>query len=49
MIFTRKIQKNANASLVTIPKPVMDIWKDVERLDMIFDEVHDTIVITPRR
>lgn len=49
MIFTRKIQKNINASLLTIPKPIMDVWKDVERLDMIFDELHNTIVITPRR
>ena len=49
MIFTRKIQKNANASLLTIPKAVMGTWKDVERLDMIFDEAHDTLVITPRR
>ena len=49
MIFTRKIQKNINACLLTLPKAIMDVWQDVERLDMIFDEAHDTIVITPRR
>ena len=49
MIFTRKIQKNINASMITIPKPIMNVWADVERLDMLFDEAHETIVITPRR
>ena len=49
MMFVRKIQRNSNASLLTIPKAIMDTWKDVEKLDMIFDEVHETIVITPRR
>lgn len=49
MIFTRKIQKNANASLLTIPKCVMDVWQDVEKVDMLFDELHETIIITPRR
>lgn len=50
MFFTRKIQKNTmQYGLLTIPKPIMDIWKDVDKLDMIFDEVHDTIVITPRK
>ncbi len=51
MIFTRKIQKNTKSSygLITIPKPIMDIWQNVDKLDMIFDEAHETIVITPRR
>lgn len=49
MIFTRKIQKNINASMIVIPKPIMSVWKDVEKLDMLFDEAHETIVITPRR
>ena len=49
MIFTRKIQKNINASLLTIPRAIMNVWQNVEKVDMIFDEAHETIVITPRR
>lgn len=51
MFFTRKIQKNIahKYGLLTIPKPIMDVWKDVDKLDMIFDEAHNTIVITPRK
>ena len=51
MIFTRKIQKNTMHSygLITIPKPIMDVWSDIEKLDMLFDEANETIVITPRR
>ena len=51
MIFTRKIQKNTMHSygLITIPKPIMGVWSDIEKLDMLFDEAHGTIVITPRR
>lgn len=49
MIFSRKLQKNVNASLITIPKAIVDVWQDVEKVDMIFDETHDVIVITPRR
>jgi hypothetical protein len=51
MIFSRKIQKNSQHSygLITIPKPILDVWVDVDKLDMLFDEAHGTIVITPRR
>ena len=51
MIFTRKIQKNSQHSygLITIPKPILDVWTDIESVDMRFDEAHETIVITPRK
>ena len=51
MIFTRKIQKNSqhNYGLITVPKAILDTWPDVDRVDMRFDEAHETIVITPRR
>ena len=51
MIFTRKIQKNTmhRYGLITIPKPIMDVWSDIESVDMLFDEAHGTIMITPRR
>ncbi len=51
MIFSRKIQKNSQHSygLITIPKPILDVWTDIKSVDMLFDEAHETIVITPRR
>jgi len=50
MFFTRKIQKTHDGyALLTIPRAVMSAWPDVEKLDMIFDKAHETIVITPRR
>jgi len=51
MIFTRKIQKNSQHSygLITMLKPILDVWTDVERVDVLFDEAHETIIITPRK
>ena len=51
MIFSRKIQKNSqhNYGLITVPKAIMDVWIDIKSVDMLFDEAHETIVITPRR
>ncbi len=51
MIFSRKIQKNSqhNYGLITVPKAILDTWPDVDRVNMLFDEAHETIVITPRR
>lgn len=51
MIFSRKIQKNSQHKygLITMPKAILDTWPDVDRVDMLFDEAHETIVITPRR
>lgn len=49
MFFIRKKQKNVNATFITIPKPVADAWNNVNKLDMIFDAKHNTIVITPRK
>jgi|GEM_PF-1806194 len=48
MFFTRKIQKTHDGyALLTIPRAVMSAWLDVEKLDMIFDEQHSVIVVTP--
>ncbi|MGV8117630.1 hypothetical protein [Methanothrix soehngenii] len=51
MIFTRKIQRSDlhNYGLLTMPKAILDTWPDVDRVDMLFDEAHRTIVITPRK
>lgn len=51
MIFSRKIQKNNmhRYGLITIPKAILDTWTDIESVDMLFDEAHGTIIITPRK
>ena len=51
MIFTRKIQKNSQHKygLITVPKAILDVWPDIKSVDMLFDEAHGTIVITPRK
>jgi len=51
MIFSRKIQKNSQHKygLITLPKAILDVWPDIKSVDMLFDEAHGTIVITPRR
>ena len=48
MFFTRRIQKTHEGyALLTIPRAIMSAWPNVEKLDMIFDEQHDVIVVTP--
>jgi hypothetical protein len=48
MKFNRKlIVRNMQQGSVTIPKPVLDAWDNVETVEMLFDEENKTLVICP--
>jgi len=51
MKFVRKLSKkiihNGEFGAVCVPKRIIDLWKNVNFVEILFDEKDSTLVITP--
>ena len=48
MKFNRKlIVRDGLYGSISVPKPVLDAWDNVEIVEMMFDETNNTLVICP--
>jgi len=47
MRFVRKVTRNAGSGVIIIPKPVLEMWKDVSHVEFLFDERNNALVVTP--
>ena len=49
MKFSRKLMvRDGTYGTISVPKPVLDSWIDVEDVEMQFDEDTNTLVIIPK-
>jgi hypothetical protein len=49
MKFLRKlIVRDGHYGSISVPKPVLDTWASVETVEMQFDEIRNTLLITPQ-
>jgi hypothetical protein len=50
MKFSRKlIVRNGIYGTISVPKPVLDAWSDVEEVEMEFDERSNSLAIMPKQ
>ena len=48
MRFSRKLMvRQGSYGTISVPKPVLDVWKSVEEVEMQFQEATNSLIITP--
>ena len=48
MRFSRKLMvRQGSYGSISVPKPILDVWKSVEEVEIQFHETTNSLVITP--